>query len=999
MLEIKNVTKIYRTRGGVATKALDDVSISFGETGLVFLLGKSGSGKSTLLNVSGGLDEPTSGEVIVKGKSSKDFTGSDFDSYRNTFVGFIFQEYNILDEFNVEENVALALELQGKPKDRQKINAILEEVELKELARRRPNTLSGGQKQRIAIARALVKDPQIIMADEPTGALDSATGKQVFDTLKRLSETRLVIVVSHDREFAEIYGDRIVELKDGKIISDVTKSHVEPEQLDENVSIIGGNTISIKSGCKLTQNNFKTIQEFISKADGDVIISKGETEITNFKKSNRLSDGGLMETFAQTDTENLDIKTYSKEDSKFIRSRLPASKAIRIGASGLKLKPIRLVFTIILSLIAFTTFGLFSTLMVYDGDKVATQSYVKSDIDWLNVTKTYQSRTTYDDDDWVYENNYNETKFTEDELNSYAEKYGSGAFGYYAFDGSINNVYLNKSASEEYYSKVLSKLAYVPDGNTLKSSIVAGQYPKNADEILINSYLVEVMKNSTVNAVVNKNGKLEIDTESTVNIDNAQSAVGNYLAFSDNLYLKISGVYDCGEIPSKFDDIKNGGETNFLDSVEYASYLSFGLAQLGLVSQDFFTVHKELFEDSSDNWKNYFDYADNDIELYSDYYDYDYEDGWIPSDYYEGYSVYETYYVKAYGGDNQLKTHFLDGKQRTKLSQKEVVIPAFLLVYNGFDDDVIKQLMEKQTDGDYDDAYRIYRKFCDSAAKYYAGRRWDMEVTDAERAEAYSEVVEFLKGLDPIEVEIRVDGAPWKMTVVGVCEDDLEANFNEGFYFEQDFIDSYLDIWTTTAHRETNYVEPENAIYSGVFLEYDHSESAIAELFATVGVANKAEDDSIINLNGWLYEIIQIVNETVDVLSTVFLCVGIVFAVFASLLMFNFISVSISNKRKEIGILRAVGARGLDVFKIFFSESGIIIGICTVLSILSAFLQCVVINAVLKSILGLEVTLFVFGIVSVAIMLGIAVLVAFISTFLPVFFAARKKPVESIRAL
>lgn len=240
MLEIKNVTKIYKTKGGVETRALDDVSISFGQTGLVFLLGKSGSGKSTLLNVSGGLDEPTSGEIIVKGKSSKEFTGSDFDSYRNTFVGFIFQEYNILDEFNVEDNIALALELQGKPKDREKINSLLRDVELEAYAKRKPNTLSGGQKQRIAIARALVKEPQIIMADEPTGALDSATGKQVFETLKKLSETRLVIVVSHDREFAEIYGDRIVELKDGKIISDVTKEHVPPEHLDDNVSIIGG---------------------------------------------------------------------------------------------------------------------------------------------------------------------------------------------------------------------------------------------------------------------------------------------------------------------------------------------------------------------------------------------------------------------------------------------------------------------------------------------------------------------------------------------------------------------------------------------------------------------------------------------------------------------------------------------------------------------------------------------------------------------------------------
>ena len=189
MLEVRNLSKIYKStvKNGVDTKALDDVSLTFPEKGMVFLLGKSGSGKSTLLNVCGGLDAPTSGEIIVKGKSSKSFSQSDFDSYRNTFIGFIFQEYNILNEFSVEDNIALALELQGKPKDKRVIAELLEQVDLSGFAKRKPNTLSGGQKQRIAIARALVKSPEIIMADEPTGALDSATGKQVFDTLKKLS--------------------------------------------------------------------------------------------------------------------------------------------------------------------------------------------------------------------------------------------------------------------------------------------------------------------------------------------------------------------------------------------------------------------------------------------------------------------------------------------------------------------------------------------------------------------------------------------------------------------------------------------------------------------------------------------------------------------------------------------------------------------------------------------------------------------------------------------
>lgn len=221
MLETKELVKIYKPKKGVPVTALNKISLKFPEKGMVFLLGKSGSGKSTLLNVLGGLDKYDGGEIIIKGVSSKNFRQQHFDSYRNTYVGFIFQEYNVLDEFSVGANIALAIELQGRRASDSEINDILKQVDLEGFGARKPNELSGGQKQRVAIARALVKKPEIIMADEPTGALDSATGKQVFDTLKKLSETKLVIVVSHDREFAEQYADRIIELSDGQVISDV----------------------------------------------------------------------------------------------------------------------------------------------------------------------------------------------------------------------------------------------------------------------------------------------------------------------------------------------------------------------------------------------------------------------------------------------------------------------------------------------------------------------------------------------------------------------------------------------------------------------------------------------------------------------------------------------------------------------------------------------------------------------------------------------------------
>ena len=223
MLEVLNLKKTYKTKTGVQQQALKGISLKFESTGLVFILGKSGSGKSTFLNVVSGLDAMDAGEIRICGKSTNDFSPSDYDSYRNTFLGFVFQEYNILNEFTVKENIALALQLQGRKTDEKEIDRLLEIVGLEGLKDRRPNELSGGQKQRIAVARALIKDPQIIFADEPTGNLDSASGEQIFNFLTELAKTKLVVVVSHDRESAFRYGNRIIEMSDGLVISDKKK--------------------------------------------------------------------------------------------------------------------------------------------------------------------------------------------------------------------------------------------------------------------------------------------------------------------------------------------------------------------------------------------------------------------------------------------------------------------------------------------------------------------------------------------------------------------------------------------------------------------------------------------------------------------------------------------------------------------------------------------------------------------------------------------------------
>ena len=221
MLEIKNITKTYKTEG-FEQKALNKVSISFRRNEFASILGPSGSGKTTLLNIIGGLDNYDSGDIIINNISTKKYTDRDWDSYRNHRVGFVFQSYNLISHQTVLRNVELALTLSGINKTERKNRAIkaLKDVGLKEHMNKRPNQLSGGQMQRVAIARALVNNPEIILADEPTGALDSDTSIQIMNILKNISKDRLVIMVTHNPDLAKEYSNRIINIKDGEIISD-----------------------------------------------------------------------------------------------------------------------------------------------------------------------------------------------------------------------------------------------------------------------------------------------------------------------------------------------------------------------------------------------------------------------------------------------------------------------------------------------------------------------------------------------------------------------------------------------------------------------------------------------------------------------------------------------------------------------------------------------------------------------------------------------------------
>ena len=606
MLEIRNVTKIYRSKTKEQVVALNNVSIAFPETGMVFILGKSGSGKSTLLNVIGGLDSYDSGEFVIMGKSSKDFVGSDFDAYRNTFIGFIFQEYNILDDFSVGANIGLALELQGKKATNEKITDILRQVDLLNFANRKPNELSGGQKQRIAIARALVKDPQIIMADEPTGALDSKTGKQIFDTLKELSKRKLVLIVSHDRDFAERYADRIIELADGNIISDVTKHEHESVALSDGIQQMSANILRIRPGYRLTSADLKMINEYLEKSEDGMLLSSDKRVNNELRSAAGITESGTTAVFENTDAQaDVKLQQYDGKKTKFIRSRLPMKNAVKMGASGLKHKKFRLFMTILLSLIAFSMFGIADTMAAYNKVNTATRSILDSNIDnasfALSLKETNHNFNKGKEETRVH---YNNAAMNDQDLKALSEKtgiqfipvftgssYGSGSI-------SLGDYMASRTPSITAYTAEMNGFVALTQSQLAQTDMtISGRMPQADNEIAIPKFLFDQF--NLYGFRNNRNGRDEsIDAGLlTTEEGTTNSILGKHLTLRPNTSSDFEYTI-VGVIDTKFDSeryknyvTENASTTenalsDMLLLLELNDTLTYGFHTLGFVTED-----------------------------------------------------------------------------------------------------------------------------------------------------------------------------------------------------------------------------------------------------------------------------------------------------------------------------------------------------------------------------------------------------------------------------
>lgn len=895
MIEVKDLYKTYRPRRGVPVRALGGVSLTLPDTGMVFLLGKSGSGKSTLLNLLGGLDRYDSGDIVVNGTSTRKFRQVHFDSYRNTYVGFIFQEYNLLDEFTVGANIALAIELQGRRARNEEINAILQEVDLVGYGNRRTNELSGGQKQRVAIARALVKRPDIIMADEPSGALDAATGRAVFDTLKKLSAERLVLVVSHDREFAEAYGDRIIELADGHVIDDRTLV-AEAGEETHGALVYTDEAIEIPADYELTEEDRAAINAYLRARRG------GKLHVT-------APASRFVETAAAAPADGESAPSAAAEGERkthatfrLIRSRLPLRSAFRIGGSALGHKRVRLVFTILLSVVAFILFGLSDTIASYDPVRTMTSSLLDSGVRYASLGKT----------------DYIAPSLTEEEITALRQDTGLPFVGVYAPQNSWNLTLTDSLDTKSDGYAALGNLTVdrfsgfaeldEADMRDMHYTLLSGHYPDGAkNEIAVSLLIYEQYRAA---------GYLAPGADATVPITSPDNLVGKTLVLGDGEAYTICGVFDSGFDFAHYALLQ--GKMEEMDSEEMlaafillnefsyeAGYGFSGAACVGAGFLDrYLTLHPHV--PSMHPMLHFRVGEDEHLPLYPE----------VAMD------------------DTHLPNNitWLDGKARTTLAPGELVVPSL------FDFDYMEK--EEET-GEF-------TYWQDNAQIEVVA--WDDESFDFVTQGRY--------------------------TIVGYY--DLKEGKGESILY-------------CSAGDLATFV-PDTGIYAYAAAAMPSDRAGVERL---VRYARDGETRYELQ-NGVSYQI-SIASSILEILGGVFLYVGIGFAIFAALLFSNFVANSVIYKRREIGILRAIGSRSRDVFCIFFSESFIIAMINFALSALGTAMLSVWINHLIRENSGVLVTLLTFSFRQVLLLFAISVGVALLASFLPVRRIAAKRPIDAIR--
>lgn len=868
MIKLENISKTYISKKGKDTKALVNINLELDDTGMTFILGKSGSGKSTLLNILGGLDKYDTGDMEILGKSSKDFTQADLDSYRNTYVGFVFQEFNILDDYDVYENIVLALQLQQKEQNEEEINNLLDKLGLTELKRRKVNELSGGEKQRVAIARALIKNPKIILADEPTGNLDSTTGKQVMDLLKEISKEKLVVVISHDKEAANLYADRIIEIKDGEILAD------------------------------------KKIEE---KAKG------------------------------------------INSPYQIIKSKLPFKDSFKLGAGSLKHKKIKLFFTILLTIISLGFFSASDTLSNYDISKSHAELLLKNHEKFVQVEE-YE----VGDDDINY---YNKTliEMSKENKEKIKENVSKDTYSIYQFynNQSLDALLQFANYNEDYYNmqSLYSNVELVVsnDIEELTGRKVLGKLPTNENEIVISNYLADLIIKIGVRVPeqIKKDEFVTTDIFEPKDYEEIINSPYTFYLGEDNK-VKIVGIidYDLEEYAS----IKNKKSNENLTKEEQKLVKKLSSEAVNIYNKIF--VSKSLIDKLNQKEILTFD----NFHLYE-----------ISSDEVE-FLEYGNYYTPL----RVLNNEYYNGSEwlsNPQLNDNEVILNAHQLKYfDNYMEQLNNYLNNQELNYGTEEDYNKSR--LDAEKKFFANYVKNSEIIGK-----------------TINLLVYGKNASYGDTSKATIYENIKVVGIYGLFYEDP--DAYNISSYFSSNISSNY-KTNNLLETGILIPISSSEKEIIKLDKDYPFESNLSLKSTYSAD--IYEMLTFTKS----LKKLFFYASLIFLIFAILLISNFIVNSIQYRKKEIGILRALGSRSFDIIKIFLWE-GLTIALIsgTIASILLVIVSNLC-NNFLTSTMGLLFAPFQVGIRQFVVLYVFVLVVSIIASIIPIIRISKMKPIDAI---
>lgn len=1005
MLELKGIKKDYLA-GENTVHALKGIDLSFRRSEFVSILGASGCGKTTLLNIIGGLDHYTEGDLIINGKSTKDFKDRDWDSYRNHSIGFVFQSYNLIPHQTVLQNVELALTLSGvsKSERKQRAKKALEDVGLGSQLSKKPSEMSGGQMQRVAIARALVNNPDIILADEPTGALDTETSIQVMEILKNISKDRLIIMVTHNPELAEKYSSRIIRILDGKLTADsmpLTEKEYNEEKKADNAENAGGKkqkkpSMSFGTSFSLSLKNLFT--------------KKGRTMLTSFAGSIGIIGIALVLSISQgfhTYINTVQEETLSSYPLSIQKTNTDLSELMKTFMGSATSDSEHEKDAVYKKSAIYDMIDALNNMESSENDLKSFKSYVESE---MNDTESrlYNAvngvQYSYDLNLLIYTKNTENTIIHSDTQKLMQEVImehmgidmqamtdaSNSMFGESATSMMTSMSGMNGS-SMILWQELLPAEDGSPVNDLLKKQydLVYGSWPENYDEIVLvldeNNELddmtlyalglepkeeVDKIMEAAVNGKELENNNktwsyedicsidfrtilnsecYRYDENSGLYTDLRDTDAGLQYLYDNGLKLKITGIIRPNEDTSAPMLSGSVGYTDRLTQyiIEQSSESDAIAAQLADKNTDIFTGLP--FKESSDDI--------NDSEKKTDFLEYinSLDDAGKAEAYIQMMSI---------PSDEQLEASVQQAL--SGMSRKDM-------------EDAMIQGMTQQMSMNEDDIQSYISSMSDDEIR----DTFTQMVQSQAKAQYAQQVQQQMASMQPQELIAALN-----QMLPSLSEQQCAVYYDEMMDFSDSTYEKNLKALGNIDLDDPSAVN----LYAATFEDKDTIEDVIADY-------NKDKDElSQIQYTDYVGLMMSSVTKIINTITYVLIAFVAISLIVSSIMIGVITLISVQERTKEIGILRAIGASKRDVSSMFNAET-IIIGFTSgLLGVIVTYLLCIPINIIVHNLTGINNLSAVFPVPAAVILIAISVFLTLIAGFIPSKSAAKKDPVVALRS-